>query len=224
MACPHGRARSHELCTNARCEECAHPPATWPRCLGWHGMVSRQPPTGPHAVSPCNHIGHMFVRLDELVRSSSKRRGEVDCTIATLGHLSTSFTARAGAVLAGRPRIMARLDPSPPRRGERGVRAARPAAGPSRGWLWGLLMFIPPTPAAVDGAAAVKTTAVSTKGKGLAVFTLVRGGASAADYEMFINSRQCLLESMPTVIQYDDVAFHEGTGPQTMQLMLQKRL
>eukprot|EP00966_Prymnesium_polylepis_P294492 6800699-Prymnesium_polylepis.2 len=116
-----------------------------------------------------------------------------------------------------------RLDPSLPRRGERAAHAARCLVRPSHGWLWGLLMFIP-TAAAADGAPPVETTAVSTKGKGLAVFTLVRGGPTTTDYETFINSRRCLRESMPDVIEYDDVAFHEGNVPQNMQLMLQKQL
>jgi|EP00966_Prymnesium_polylepis_P187235 hypothetical protein len=52
----------------------------------------------------------------------------------------------------------------------------------------------------------------------LAVFTLIRGGSSRADYESFISSRQCL-RTMALPL-YDDLAFHEGNVPAQMMLEL----
>ena len=56
--------------------------------------------------------------------------------------------------------------------------------------------------------------------KGLAVFTLIRGGVSAIDYESFINSRRCLREALPAWFSYDDVAFHEGNVAYDIQIHL----
>ena len=60
---------------------------------------------------------------------------------------------------------------------------------------------------------------------GLATFTLVRGGTSAAGYESFVNSRRCLREgAIPSWLIYDDIAFHEGNVPRDMQSMLRQRV
>ena len=58
----------------------------------------------------------------------------------------------------------------------------------------------------------------------LAAFTLVRGGPSESAYDMFVSSRQCLREAMSSVVQYDDVAFHEGNVPSHMQSALHEKL
>jgi hypothetical protein len=55
---------------------------------------------------------------------------------------------------------------------------------------------------------------------GLAVFTLVRGGS----FDMFVNSRRCLQDAMPSSIRYDDVAFHEGTVPARHRHRLRQQL
>eukprot|EP00966_Prymnesium_polylepis_P294339 6797370-Prymnesium_polylepis.1 len=57
-----------------------------------------------------------------------------------------------------------------------------------------------------------------------AVFALVRGGSTAADYDSFINSRRCLRDSMPPAISYDDIVFHEGNIHPELQLNLQRKL
>ena len=64
---------------------------------------------------------------------------------------------------------------------------------------------------------------------GLAVFTLVRGGSSASSsaldaYETFVSSRRCLRDAMPPVLQYDNVAFHEGNVALGVQRALQHRV
>ena len=65
----------------------------------------------------------------------------------------------------------------------------------------------PQAPAAVafDAIGAAPTLA-----KQLAVFTLVRGGSSEADYESFVSSRRCLNNVMPAWVSYEHVAFREG--------------
>jgi hypothetical protein len=60
----------------------------------------------------------------------------------------------------------------------------------------------------------------STISRGLVAFTLIRGGPAEATYDMFVNSRRCLRTAMPAVIQYDNVAFHEGNVPGTIELLL----
>ena len=61
--------------------------------------------------------------------------------------------------------------------------------------------------------------------RGLAVFTLIRGGPSEATYKMFVSSRQCLQNVMPPMIQFDNVVFtEEGTVPPDMQQMLLRRV
>eukprot|EP00966_Prymnesium_polylepis_P236046 5459029-Prymnesium_polylepis.1 len=77
-----------------------------------------------------------------------------------------------------------------------------------------------PDEAAPQAPAAVAFDAVgvpSASAKGLAVFTLVRGGFSEADYESFISSRRCLDDVMPAWFPYDHVAFHEGNVPAALQ-------
>jgi hypothetical protein len=64
----------------------------------------------------------------------------------------------------------------------------------------------------------------SRSAKGLAVFTLVRGGPSEADYESFISSRRCLDDVMPAWVSYDSIAFHEGNVPHDLQLVLRQRV
>ena len=76
-----------------------------------------------------------------------------------------------------------------------------------------------PVAAILDAAGASPTSA-----KGLAVFTLVRGGFSEADYESFVSSRLCLDAVMPAWVLYDHVAFHEGNVPPHLQLTLRQRV
>eukprot|EP00966_Prymnesium_polylepis_P146005 3372609-Prymnesium_polylepis.1 len=57
----------------------------------------------------------------------------------------------------------------------------------------------------------------------LVAFTLLRGGPSASDYEMFANSRLCLADAIPSIV-YDDVAFHEGNVPPEMQRALRQKM
>jgi|EP00966_Prymnesium_polylepis_P332206 hypothetical protein len=59
---------------------------------------------------------------------------------------------------------------------------------------------------------------------GLAVFTLLRGGSLDSDYVSFVNSRDCLQRSMSRIVQYDDVAFHEGNVPSTVQSTLRQQM
>ena len=61
-------------------------------------------------------------------------------------------------------------------------------------------------------------------GLGLAAFTLVRGGAHDSDFTMYVNSRRCLREALPAVIEFDDVAFHEGNVPVDVQLRLRQQV
>ena len=58
---------------------------------------------------------------------------------------------------------------------------------------------------------------------GLAVFTLVRGGA-VDDFDMFFNSRRCLRDVMPSLVLYDDIAFHEGNVPPKVQTAMQHQM
>lgn len=60
--------------------------------------------------------------------------------------------------------------------------------------------------------------------RSLAVFSLVRGGADVHQYVMFLNSRRCLRSVMPSVISYDNVAFHEGNVPQFVQRELEQQM
>eukprot|EP00966_Prymnesium_polylepis_P242691 5612513-Prymnesium_polylepis.2 len=76
-----------------------------------------------------------------------------------------------------------------------------------------LLWFFPATPTASGGAAPSKR---------LAVFTLVRGGSSEADYNSFVNSRRCLHETMPAWLVYDSIVFHEGNVPIEAQQMIRR--
>eukprot|EP00966_Prymnesium_polylepis_P025059 577894-Prymnesium_polylepis.1 len=76
-------------------------------------------------------------------------------------------------------------------------------------------------------AAAARDTqgfGAQTSGSGmLAVFTLVRGGRSQSDFESFVNSRHCL-QILPSWIEYDDIAFHEGNVGFGMQQVLRQQL
>ena len=58
----------------------------------------------------------------------------------------------------------------------------------------------------------------------LVVFTLIRGGKSAEDYEDYIHSRRCLRKAVSGSIQYDDVAFQEGNAPFDVQRAVQEEL
>ncbi|KAL1530192.1 hypothetical protein AB1Y20_001108 [Prymnesium parvum] len=58
----------------------------------------------------------------------------------------------------------------------------------------------------------------------LATFTLVRGGSSEGDYETLVNSRRCLRQALAAVIDYDDIAFHEGNVPLLIQRSLSERM
>jgi hypothetical protein len=57
----------------------------------------------------------------------------------------------------------------------------------------------------------------------IAVFTLIRGGASESDYEMFLNSRECVHDVMAGV-EYDNIAFHEGNVPVAIQTILGQKM
>jgi hypothetical protein len=96
---------------------------------------------------------------------------------------------------------------------------------------------VPPhqEPAHPDEAAPQATSAVAcdacdaagvprASAKVLAVFTLVRGGSSEADYESFVSSRRCLDDVMPAWFPNDHVAFHEGNVPNSLQLVLRQRV
>eukprot|EP00966_Prymnesium_polylepis_P333414 7388879-Prymnesium_polylepis.1 len=54
----------------------------------------------------------------------------------------------------------------------------------------------------------------------LVTFTLLRGGPTSADYEWFTSSRRCLGGAIGGTVDYDDVAFHEGNVPLSVQLSL----
>jgi hypothetical protein len=60
--------------------------------------------------------------------------------------------------------------------------------------------------------------------RSLAVFTLVRGGPTEADYISFVNSRSCLNDAMPAGINYDDIAFYEGNVPLNVQRALSQQV
>ena len=69
----------------------------------------------------------------------------------------------------------------------------------------------------------VDTTTIAPPRRRLVAFTLVRGGPAAHDYDMFVNSRHCLRSAVPSVISYDNVAFHEGV-PIDRQLLLRQQV
>jgi hypothetical protein len=77
---------------------------------------------------------------------------------------------------------------------------------------------IPPVSSAPRGAETPRDPVDS-----IAVFTLIRGGASESDYEMFLNSRECVHDVMAGV-QYDNIAFHEGNVPAAIQTILGQKM
>jgi hypothetical protein len=92
---------------------------------------------------------------------------------------------------------------------------------------------VPQTVSAVPNEVARMTAAITvldavgaqrTSAKGLAVFTLVRGGSSEAEFESFVSSRRCLEDVMPAWIVFDHVAFHEGNVPAELQHALRQRV
>ena len=59
----------------------------------------------------------------------------------------------------------------------------------------------------------------------LAIFTLIRGGPSIHDYQMFLNSRACLQDVLlPANQSADFVAFHEGNVPADVQQALRHEM
>ena len=66
--------------------------------------------------------------------------------------------------------------------------------------------------------------AVPSRRPGLAVFTLVRGGPDEGAFDDFVESRRCLRDAMPTTIQYDNIAFHEGNVPTVVQSRLSHQM
>jgi hypothetical protein len=83
--------------------------------------------------------------------------------------------------------------------------------------------------AAADGSALEEPTLIASTETpqdpvdSIAVFTLIRGGASESDYEMFLNSRECVHDVMAGV-QYDNIAFHEGNVPAAIQTILGQKM
>ncbi|KAL1512046.1 hypothetical protein AB1Y20_005320 [Prymnesium parvum] len=57
----------------------------------------------------------------------------------------------------------------------------------------------------------------------LAVFTLVRGGATERDLQTFVNSRLCLRDAMPAGVAYDNIAFLEHALPPRVQAALRRQ-
>eukprot|EP00966_Prymnesium_polylepis_P274248 6335625-Prymnesium_polylepis.1 len=78
---------------------------------------------------------------------------------------------------------------------------------------------IPPLSSAPQGAVTRRDVEVEH----IAVFTLIRGGASESDYEMFRNSRECVHDVMAGV-QYDNIAFHEGNVPAVIHTKLGQKM
>ena len=58
----------------------------------------------------------------------------------------------------------------------------------------------------------------------MVAFTLLRGGPAIDAYEMYTSSRRCLRDALHPLVQYDDVAFHEGNVPQDIQRSLRHQL
>ena len=77
----------------------------------------------------------------------------------------------------------------------------------------------PPPPADTHSPAGRASTPPS-----LVTFTLLRGGPTSADYEWFTSSRRCLGEAIGDAVDYDDVAFHEGNVPRSVQLSLRLKM
>jgi hypothetical protein len=66
--------------------------------------------------------------------------------------------------------------------------------------------------------------AVPSRRPGLVVFTLIRGGPREEAFDDFVESRRCLLDAMPTTIQYDNIAFHEVNVPTVVQSRLSRQM
>jgi hypothetical protein len=85
-----------------------------------------------------------------------------------------------------------------------------------------------PVPAILGPAAARSPAAATSEehatGRGLVVFTLVRGGPSEGAYESFVNSRDCIRGAMPSEFIFDNVAFHEDNVPSHVQVALRQRV
>eukprot|EP00966_Prymnesium_polylepis_P274247 6335624-Prymnesium_polylepis.1 len=83
--------------------------------------------------------------------------------------------------------------------------------------------------ASADGSALEEPTSIASAETPreavdrIAVFTLIRGGASESDYEMFRKSRECVHDGMAGV-QYDNIAFHEGNVPAAIQTILGQKM
>jgi hypothetical protein len=77
----------------------------------------------------------------------------------------------------------------------------------------------PPPPADTYSPAGRASTPPS-----LVTFTLLQGGPTSADYELFTSSRRCLEEAIGDAMEYDDVAFHEGNVPLSVQLSLHLKM
>lgn len=58
----------------------------------------------------------------------------------------------------------------------------------------------------------------------LATFTLIRGGSELHQYDTFMNSRICLRDVLAGVTEYDDIVFHEGDVPSSIQRALREKL
>ena len=83
-----------------------------------------------------------------------------------------------------------------------------------------------PLMAAADVSLASATPIDAPKGlhQRFAVFTLVRGGPTDANYTTFVNSRLCLRNAINDEVAFDDVVFHEGNVPMNMQLSLKRQM
>eukprot|EP00966_Prymnesium_polylepis_P235725 5451588-Prymnesium_polylepis.1 len=75
-----------------------------------------------------------------------------------------------------------------------------------------------------SGAVMVNAESSEPNGRGLAVFTLLRGGTSIGAYDSFIHSRRCLRAAMPRVLEFDDIAFHAGDVPVELQPTLREQM
>jgi hypothetical protein len=65
---------------------------------------------------------------------------------------------------------------------------------------------------------------IARKHPSLVTFTLLRGGPTSADYELFTSSRRCLWDAVGDAVEYDDIAFHEGNVPFSVQLSLRLKM
>ena len=71
--------------------------------------------------------------------------------------------------------------------------------------------------------AASAAPIVPSEGVKDVIFTLVRAGDAVADVETFVERNNCLRRSLPQGLQYDSIAFHDGTIPEDVMAVLNAR-